>query len=94
MSNSNYSGQVITFQSRDAAKLDLDLEISEVGGEATKLLWATGSAQTSPKLLWATGSAQTSPKLLWATGSAQTSPKLLWATGSAGSAKTLVSVAA
>jgi hypothetical protein len=81
MSNSNYLGQVVTFERRVAAKRDLDLEISEVGGQATRLLWATGSAQASPKLLWATGSAQTSPKLLWATGSA-------------GSAKAVASVAA
>ncbi len=94
MSNSNYLGQVITFERRVDAKRDMDLEISEMSGDQGRLLWATGSAQSSPKLLWATGSAQSSSKLLWATGSAQPTPKLLWATGSAGSAKTVVSVAA
>jgi hypothetical protein len=57
MSNSNYSGQVITFQSRDAAKLDLDLEIQESVNGAGRMLWATGSAQSNSRMLWATGSA-------------------------------------
>jgi len=81
MSNSNYLGQVITLEGHVAAKRDLDLQISEVGGDAARLIWATGSAQSSPRLIWATGSSQSSPRLIWATGSA-------------GSAKTVVSVAA
>ncbi len=81
MSNSNYLGQVITFERRVSAKRDLDLEINEVVDGGTRVLWATGSAQTAPRVLWATGSAQTAPRVLWATGSA-------------GSAKTVVSVAA
>jgi hypothetical protein len=81
MSNSNYLGQVITFERRASAERDMDLEISEMRADETRLIWATGSAQTSPRLIWATGSAQTSPRLIWATGSA-------------GSAKAVVSVAA
>jgi len=94
MSNSNYIGQVITFGRRASAKRDLDLEISEVGGASTRLVWATGCAQASTRLVWATGSAQNSTRLVWATGSAQNATRLVWATGSAGSVKSVAAVAA
>ncbi len=81
MSNSNYLGQVITFERRVAAKREMDLEISEVSDIASRCIWATGSAQTATRCIWATGSAQTKGRCIWATGSA-------------GSAKTMVSVAA
>jgi hypothetical protein len=81
MSNSNYLGQVVTFERRVAAKRDLDLEIVESMNGASRMLWATGSAQSNSRMLWATGSAQSNPRMLWATGSA-------------GSAKAVASVAA
>jgi len=81
MSNSNYLGQVLSFERRDVAKRDLDLEIRQVGDIASRSVWATGSAQTASRSVWATGSAQTATRSVWATGSA-------------GSAKMVVSVAA
>jgi hypothetical protein len=92
MSNSNYLGQVITFERRVDAKRDMDLEIQESTNGAVRMLWATGSAQPASRMLWATGSAQSNSRMLWATGSAQANSRMLWATGS--SAKTVVSVAA
>jgi hypothetical protein len=81
MSNSNYLGQVLSFERRDVAKRDLDLEINEVSDSATRAIWATGSSQTATRAIWATGSAKIATRAIWATGSA-------------GSAKAVVSVAA
>jgi len=94
MSNSNYLGQVITFERRVSAKRDLDLEIQEATNGAGRMVWATGSSQSDSRMVWATGSAQSSSRMVWATGSAQSGSRMVWATGSVGSAKAVASVAA